>query len=128
MQGIRFTTRRIRVKISSGRSLGWYRAAGWTWLKSDGFSAGRQASNCANGQPADKAILPTWMPAKLGRKLAQRMIKKQLGRMEDYGLPKPDHEPLEGHPSVSGEFLTRVGCGDITPKGAIDRRDSRVWV
>lgn len=77
----------------------------------------------ANGQPADKAVLPSWMPAKLGRKLAQRMIKKQLGRMEDYGLPKPDHEPLEGHPSVSGEFLTRVGCGDITPKGAIDRLD-----
>ena len=77
----------------------------------------------ANGQPADKAVLPSWMPAKLGRRLAQRAIKKQLGRMEDYGLPKPDHEPLEGHPSVSGEFLTRVGCGDINPKGAIDRLD-----
>lgn len=77
----------------------------------------------ANGQPADKAVLPSWLPAKLGRKLAQRVIKKQLGRMEDYGLPKPDHEPLEGHPSVSGEFLTRVGCGDILPKGAIERLD-----
>ena len=43
--------------------------------------------------------------------------------MEDYGLPKPDHRPLDAHPSVSGEFLTRVGCGDITPKGAIDRLD-----
>lgn len=80
-------------------------------------------SKYTNGQPADKAVLPAWMPAKLGRKLAQRAIKKQLGRMEDYGLPKPDHEPLEGHPSVSGEFLTRVGCGDILPKGAIDRLD-----
>jgi cation diffusion facilitator CzcD-associated flavoprotein CzcO len=39
--------------------------------------------------------------------------------MEDYGLPKPDHEPLEAHPSVSGEFLTRAGCGDITFKPAI---------
>ncbi len=80
-------------------------------------------SKYSNGQPADKAVLPSWLPAKLGRKLAQRFIKKQLGRMEDYGLPKPDHEPLEGHPSVSGEFLTRVGCGDILPKGAIDRLD-----
>jgi hypothetical protein len=43
--------------------------------------------------------------------------------MEDYGLPKPDHEPLDGHPSVSGEFLTRVGCGDITPKPGIARLD-----
>lgn len=76
-----------------------------------------------NGQPADKAVLPSWMPTKLGRKLARSAIKKRVGNMEDYGLPKPDHEPLDGHPSVSGEFLTRVGCGDITPKGAIERLD-----
>ena len=43
--------------------------------------------------------------------------------MEGYGLPKPDHEPLDAHPSVSGEFLTRVGCGDISPKGAMERLD-----
>ena len=43
--------------------------------------------------------------------------------MEDYGLPKPDHEPLDGHPSVSGEFLTRVGCGDIKPKPGIQSLD-----
>ncbi|MAI90238.1 NAD(P)-binding domain-containing protein [Ponticaulis sp.] len=76
-----------------------------------------------NGKPADKAVLPKWMPAGLGRKLARKVIKKAIGNMEDYGLPKPDHEPLEGHPSVSGEFLTRVGCGDIKVKGAIERLD-----
>nr|WP_324612782.1 NAD(P)-binding domain-containing protein [Henriciella litoralis] len=76
-----------------------------------------------NGQPADKAVLPSWLPTKLGRKLARSAIKKRIGNMEDYGLPKPDHEPLDGHPSVSGEFLTRVGCGDIHPKGAIDKLD-----
>ncbi|NNC73071.1 MAG: NAD(P)-binding domain-containing protein, partial [Sphingomonadaceae bacterium] len=80
-------------------------------------------SKYANGQPADKAAMPAWMPQKLGRKIAQRMIKKRLGRMEDYGLPKPDHEPLEGHPTVSEEFLARVGSGDILPKGAIERLD-----
>ena len=76
-----------------------------------------------DGAPADKAVLPSWLPAKLGRKLARATIKKRIGNMEDYGLPKPDHEPLEGHPSVSGEFLTRVGCGDITPKPGIERLD-----
>lgn len=76
-----------------------------------------------DGQPADKAALPAWMPPKVGRKLAQMKIKKTIGNMEDYGLPKPDHEPLNGHPSVSGEFLTRVGCGDILPKGAIEKLD-----
>ncbi len=76
-----------------------------------------------DGKPADKASLPPWMPAKVGRALARGKIKKSIGKMEDYGLPKPDHRPLDAHPSVSGEFLTRVGCGDITPKGAIDRLD-----
>ncbi|WP_340694134.1 NAD(P)-binding domain-containing protein [Hyphomonas sp.] len=76
-----------------------------------------------DGSPADKAALPPWLPAKLGRKLARAKIKKTIGMMEDYGLPKPDHEPLDGHPSVSGEFLTRVGCGDIVPKGGIERLD-----
>ena len=74
-----------------------------------------------DGRPADKAVLPSWIPSKIGRSLAKKKIKKTIGNMEDYGLPKPDHEPLEGHPTVSGEFLTRVGCGDIAPKGAIER-------
>ena len=76
-----------------------------------------------NGQPADKAVLPKWLPTGWGRKLAQGAIKKSIGKMEHYGLPKPDHEPLDGHPTVSGEFLTRVGCGDIIPKGKIDKLD-----
>ncbi|MEM8616902.1 MAG: NAD(P)-binding domain-containing protein [Pseudomonadota bacterium] len=74
-----------------------------------------------NGEPADKAVLPGWMPSSVGRALARKMIKKQIGNPENYGLPKPDHEPLDAHPSVSGEFLTRVGCGDINAKGAIER-------
>ena len=43
--------------------------------------------------------------------------------MEDYGLPKPDHEVLTAHPSVSGEFLTRLGCGDVTVKGGLESLD-----
>ncbi|HEX6866081.1 MAG TPA: NAD(P)-binding domain-containing protein [Caulobacteraceae bacterium] len=72
-----------------------------------------------NGKPADKAALPPWIPRKVGLAMARSVIRKALGRMEDYGLPKPDHEPLEAHPSVSGEFLTRAGCGDIRFKPAI---------
>ncbi len=78
-----------------------------------------------NGRPADKSALPAWMPRKLGQSLARAAIKKALGRMEDYGLPKPDHEPLEAHPSVSGEFLTRAGCGDIKFKPNIKALEGR---
>ena len=66
-----------------------------------------------DGKVADKASMPHWMPRALGVALARGKIKRAVGRMEDYGLPKPDHEPLEAHPSVSGEFLTRAGCGDV---------------
>jgi cation diffusion facilitator CzcD-associated flavoprotein CzcO len=72
-----------------------------------------------NGKPADKSAMPSWMPRKLGLSLARAAIKKAIGNMEDYGLPKPDHEPLSAHPSVSGEVLTRAGCGDIKFKPAI---------
>lgn len=80
-----------------------------------------------NGKPADKMMMPPWMPKKLGLFLARRAIAKN-GRMEDYGLPTPDHRPLEAHGSVSGEFLLRAGSGDLTVKGAIDRLDGdKVW-
>jgi cation diffusion facilitator CzcD-associated flavoprotein CzcO len=78
-----------------------------------------------DGRAADKAAAPPWMPRNLALALARRKIKKTIGRMEDYGLPKPDHEPLEAHPSVSGEFLTRAGCGDIRFKPNIRRLEGK---
>jgi cation diffusion facilitator CzcD-associated flavoprotein CzcO len=78
-----------------------------------------------NGHPADKGAAPAWMPRALVRALGRRMIKKTIGRMEDYGLPKPDHEPLEAHPSVSGDFLNRAGSGDIKFKPNIKAFEGR---
>ncbi|KAF0182284.1 MAG: flavin-containing monooxygenase FMO [Alphaproteobacteria bacterium] len=72
-----------------------------------------------HGQPSDKAAAPTWLPRPIALALARRAIRAAIGDMETYGLPKPDHEVLEAHPSVSGEFLTRAGCGDIKMKPAI---------
>ncbi len=72
------------------------------------------------GKPVDKTPLPAWMPPGLMRKLAARAIIKAVGRMEDYGLPTPDHRPLEAHPTVSSEFLLRLGNGDIGIKPAIE--------
>ncbi len=76
-----------------------------------------------NGEPIDKEVLPSWIPYSIGKFLARKKIKSITGNMESFGLPKPDHEPLNAHPSVSGEFLLRVGSGDIKPKGAIERLD-----
>ena len=76
-----------------------------------------------NGHPADKTAIPSWMSGSALRWFGRRMLKRAIGKMEDYGLPKPDHDLLNAHPSVSGEFLTRVGCGDIHIKPGIERLD-----
>ena len=78
-----------------------------------------------DGKVADKASMPHWMPRALGVALGRSKIMRAVGRMEDYGLPKPDHKPLEAHPSVSGEFLTRAGCGDIRFKPNIKALEGR---
>jgi cation diffusion facilitator CzcD-associated flavoprotein CzcO len=69
-----------------------------------------------NGQVPDKGVMPKWMPRWLLRASVKRMIVRAVGHMKDYGLPEPEHHPADAHPSVSGEFLTRVGCGDIAVK------------
>ena len=77
-------------------------------------------SKYREGIPADKMMMPPWMPRKLGLRIARKKIKRSIGNMEDYGLPKPDHEPLSAHPSVSADFLVKAGSGDITCVPAIE--------
>ena len=71
------------------------------------------------GKPSDKTPLPHWLPAGMKRGLARWAIRRAIGNMEDYGLPTPDHKPLDGHPTVSSEFLLRLGSGDVAIKPAI---------
>jgi cation diffusion facilitator CzcD-associated flavoprotein CzcO len=77
------------------------------------------------GVPGDKLITPPWMPRGLRLFLSRRFLGKNLGTMEGYGLPKPDHRPFEAHPSASGEFLGRAGSGDISFKPAITKLDGK---
>ncbi|MFD4456420.1 flavin-containing monooxygenase [Nocardia sp. NPDC058480] len=76
-----------------------------------------------NGQVGDRASMPAWIPGKIALKLKQRFVRKNRGEMSTYGLPTPDHEPFEAHPSASEEFLHRAGCGDVECKPAITRLD-----
>jgi hypothetical protein len=67
--------------------------------------------------------MPAWVPTGFARWLGQRVVSRAVGNMENYGLPRPDHKVLTAHPSVSGEFLTRLGCGDIAVKPGLERLD-----
>jgi len=69
------------------------------------------------GKPLDKAIpLPPVLPMPVRAFIARRIYALAVGRMEDYGLPKPDHELGQTHPTVSSDFLIRVGSGDVGMK------------
>lgn len=78
------------------------------------------------GKPADKyfATLP-FVPYAWQRKVIQMMQPMSAGTPEDYGLPKPNHKFFEAHPTQSVELPLRLGSGDVTAKGDIDRLDGR---
>jgi cation diffusion facilitator CzcD-associated flavoprotein CzcO len=78
-----------------------------------------------NGQPADKVMAPPDIPREEGLKASRALIRELVGSMSDYGLPEPDHEPLSAHPSVSADFLTKAGSGDIHMLPAIERLEGR---
>jgi len=70
------------------------------------------------GRPIDQPRLKILglLPWKTRVALARKIVETTVGRMEDYGLPKPDHDPGHAHPTISSEILTRLGSGDVIPK------------
>ena len=60
-------------------------------------------------------------PVRLQKLSMRALLRLAVGKMTDYGLPQPDHDVLEAHPTVSDELLGRLGHGDITVKPTISR-------
>jgi dimethylaniline monooxygenase (N-oxide forming) len=77
------------------------------------------------GKPLDD-LTPEWLtrqiaklPFKVRQQLNRRVFDRFMGKMEDYGLPKPDHRLLEAHPTVSDLILSRITHGRVVPKPQI---------
>jgi cation diffusion facilitator CzcD-associated flavoprotein CzcO len=69
------------------------------------------------GRPFDTLVkINPRLPLKLQRRMARIMPRLASGRMEDFGLPHPNHHFLEAHPTVSSELLLRLGSGDAVAK------------
>lgn len=69
------------------------------------------------GRPVDQVFKTNpHIPLRLQRLLARPFPYLVSGRMENFGLPKPDHRFLEAHPTVSSELLLRLGSGDAIAK------------
>jgi cation diffusion facilitator CzcD-associated flavoprotein CzcO len=72
------------------------------------------------GKPADQVFKTNpRLPVGLQRRLARPLPRIFSGRMEDFGLPKPNHRFLDAHPTVSSELLGRLGSGDAVGKGDV---------
>jgi cation diffusion facilitator CzcD-associated flavoprotein CzcO len=71
----------------------------------------------AFGRPADQVFKTNpRLPLGLQRRFARLLPRIVAGRMEDFGLPTPNHHFLEAHPTVSSELLLRLGSGDAVAK------------
>jgi hypothetical protein len=78
-----------------------------------------------NGVAADKVMAPPDIPKDVALEASRKLIRELVGSMSSYGLPEPDHEPLSAHPSVSADFLTKAGSGDIHMLPAIKGFEGR---
>jgi hypothetical protein len=71
------------------------------------------------GRPLDQigvnALTPI-LPFAFRRAILMTMYRIGVGKVQDYGLPEPDHKIGEAHPTISADFLNRIGHGDMTWK------------
>jgi hypothetical protein len=78
------------------------------------------------GMPTDHLTLMrlgTRMPLRLQRSAVAVLVRIAQGKVTEYGLPKPDHQMLCAHPTVSDSLLSKLDHGDIVVKPNIDRFD-----
>jgi dimethylaniline monooxygenase (N-oxide forming) len=71
------------------------------------------------GRPLDQigvnALTPR-LPFAFRRAILMAMYRIGVGKIEDYGLPVPDHKLGEAHPTISADFLNRIAHGEMTWK------------
>ena len=97
------------------------------------------------GRPLDQigvnALTPL-LPFGFRRAILMAMYRIGVGKVQDYGLPEPDHKIGEAHPTISSDFLNRIAHGELTWKpnvsellgdsvkfedGSVEQIDVIVW-
>jgi dimethylaniline monooxygenase (N-oxide forming) len=68
------------------------------------------------GRPLDQigvnALTPR-LPFAFRRAIVSTMYRVGVGKVQDYGLPEPDHRIGEAHPTISADFLNRIAHGEL---------------
>ncbi len=68
------------------------------------------------GKPLDQFVNNPRLPFWIRQRILAAMLRISVGKMENYGLPKPDHRIAEAHPTISDSILSKITHGDITIK------------
>ena len=79
------------------------------------------------GRPLDQIgvnALTGKLPWGFRQAILSTMYRVGVGKVEDYGLPEPDHKLGDAHPTISADFLNRIAHGEMTwkPNIAAPRR------
>ena len=78
------------------------------------------------GRPLDQVgvnALTGRLPWGFRQAILTAMYRIGVGRVQDYGLPEPDHKLGDAHPTISADFLNRIAHGEMTWKPNISRLD-----
>jgi hypothetical protein len=75
------------------------------------------------GRPLDQIgvnPLTRMLPWGFRKAIFSSFYRVGVGRMEDYGLPRPDHDLGDAHPTISADFLNRIAHGEIAYKPNVE--------
>jgi dimethylaniline monooxygenase (N-oxide forming) len=80
------------------------------------------------GRPLDQIFTTAGVPLRIREVVMRTLLRIGVGDMRRYGLPLPEHGPLDAHPTVSDDILSRLAHGEVTPKPNIARLTERTVV
>ena len=78
------------------------------------------------GRPLDQIgvnSLTGKLPWGFRQAILSAMYRVGVGKVQDYGLPEPDHKLGDAHPTISADFLNRIAHGEMTWKPNLARLD-----
>jgi Flavin-binding monooxygenase-like len=79
-----------------------------------------------SGRPTDQVndgVLALRLPLRVRQWFVQRLLRRTIGDLTRFGLPRPDHRIYETHPIVNSLLVYYVGHGSITPVPDVARFD-----
>ncbi len=78
------------------------------------------------GRPSDQIndlLLALRLPLRIRQWLLERTLRRSVGDLTRFGLPKPDHKILQTHPIVNSQLVYHLGHGDLTAVPDVQRFD-----